>query len=173
MSASVRTPLSATQGQNSTADMLKDIIAHYRPFYGSEDMVLYRVQLYERVSDELWQRSQASRAWGWRYILSVENGTLAPSRFVVDAIEKLYAELQDTPEPIPVEPCPRCHHAPTVCLCDGKQVRAPYGSGEPATRPRRAIYLDDAESAAASIIGANPSGEYLQRLSELLDLKAS
>ena len=36
--------------------------------------------------------------------------------------------------------------------------------------PRRAIRLDDAESAAASIIGANVSREYLNRLAELISI---
>lgn len=72
------------------------------------------------------------------------------------------------PHYVVTEACPECGSAPTVCLCDGKRVVKPSKQGK--RYPRRAIRLDDPESAARSLIGSEATTEYLHRLAELIKI---
>jgi len=152
MSESVRTPLYDEQEQNPIADMLTAIYEHYKPLFVEDDEVLRLVDLYDCIAHELWVRAGGSRKWRWRYIQSIHSGTLEPSRFIRAAIEKLYLDLTGRPAPVYVEPCPKCHHAPTVCLCDGSKVVKAAPQGAPRKRaPRIEIALSDPERARARL----------------------
>ena len=87
----------------STPDMLTAIIDHY-----SETMNVRRigrVGIYRRVSEKL---SGALNNWTWRYILSVNNGTVEPSKYFSEAVVLHYQYIIGLPQNISAPACPDC-----------------------------------------------------------------
>jgi hypothetical protein len=105
------------------------------------------VKLYKMVAKGV--SSESQRQWSWRYILSVYNGTLRPSRFLRNAIERHYQTLCGKPHGVYVLPCPTCGEV-HPCDCGSQRVTRLPGSG-PRRARRIAISVTNSHSAAMSI----------------------
>jgi hypothetical protein len=125
-----------------------------------KDISILLVKLHRQVGS--WRLVQE------KYYPAISSGSLAAYAKGRPVKNKAHRHIFRLPHYVVTEACPICGAAPTVCLCDGKRVVKPSKKGK--QYPRRAIRLDDPESAARSLIGADVTTEYLHRLAELIKI---
>ena len=63
--------------------------------------------------------SSYGRSWTWRYMVSIKNGTMKPSRFVANAIDRHYREI--TRKPKKKKPRPDYRLRPVQIKCTREQ----------------------------------------------------
>ena len=92
-----------------------------------------KVETYTALAEKLSAIANKEKPWGWRYVQSVDQGTLghAPSRKFIRAVEILAASLDGVPvfitetEPITVYARPGAIHPNAIVLAESKLCEYP------------------------------------------------
>jgi hypothetical protein len=108
---------------------LHSLFEALRPSWGKNGEVAFYDQLAKRLS----QIARKNKPWGWRYVQSVDHGTLGhpPSRRFIRAAEVLAAEVDGLPafiaetEPITIHARPGSVHPNAILLSESKLCANP------------------------------------------------
>lgn len=108
---------------------LSSIFDALRPSWGKNGEVAFYQELAKRLS----QIARKNEPWGWRYVQSVDHGTLGhpPSRRFLRAVEILAAEIDGLPafvadtEPITVHARPGAVHPNAIVVGESKPCANP------------------------------------------------
>jgi len=91
------------------------------------------VAFYQELATRLSKIARTDKPWGWRYVQSVDHGTLGhpPSRRFLRAVEILFAEMDGLPafvadtEPVMVHARPGSVHPNSILLAESKPCANP------------------------------------------------
>jgi hypothetical protein len=108
---------------------LHSLIEALRPIWGENGEVAFYQELAKRLSEI----ARKEKPWGWRYIQSVDHGTLGhpPSRRFLRAVAILAAEVDGLPafvadtEPVMVHARPGSVHPNAILLAESKPCAYP------------------------------------------------